>query len=295
MRSRWTILAVLAVVLAACGGGGDQAADETTTTSPPDTSAAATPGVEVATTSLGDVLVGPEGLTLYGFTVDDPGISNCYDECEVTWPPLPGDTPIGEGLDESLFSTTERKDGTTQLVIGDWPLYYFAGDAAPGDVNGQGLNDIWFVVTADGDLVGGPEAMEEETSNTTATRGDDYDYDYDVGTTAAIKVAETELGQTLVDAEGSTLYAFTPDSPTESTCNGPCADNWPAVPGDAAISEGLDRSLFSTITRDDGSAQLVFGDWPLYRFAGDAAAGDINGQGLNDVWFVIGPDATLYR
>jgi len=293
MRSRWTILAVLAVVLAACGGGDDQAADETTTTSTPDTTttAVATPGVELATTTLGEVLVGPNGMTLYGFTVDDPGVSNCYDDCETTWPPLPGDTPTGEGLDESLFSTTERNDGTTQLVIGDSPLYYFAGDAAPGDVNGQGVNDVWFVVTADGELVGGPEATEEETSDTTATRGGNYD----VGTTAGITVAETELGPTLVDADGLTLYGFTPDSPTASTCNGPCADSWPPVAGDAVVSDDLDQSLLSTITRDDGSTQLVFGDWPLYRFAGDSTAGDINGQGVNDVWFVIGPDATLYR
>ena len=283
MRKRLTALVAIVVVLAACGGD-DGAGDTTTTTGPPETTAAPAPGVSVATTSLGEVLVGPEGLTLYGFTVDDPGVSNCYDECAQVWPPLGGDTVIGDGLDASLFSVTQRDDGTTQLVVGEWPLYYFAGDSAPGDVNGQNIEGVWFVVDADGELVGADDIEPVEETTTTAAAAAD-----------AITVGESELGPILVDADGFTLYGFTPDTPTESTCSGPCADNWPPVPGDAAIGTDLDQSLVSRITRDDGTTQVVYGDWPLYRFAGDGAPGDINGQGVNDVWFVIGPDASLYR
>lgn len=293
MRNRSTLLAALVVVLVACGGGDDTAADDTTTTTGP-ADEAGVPGVEVADTSLGPVLVGPDGMTLYGFTVDDPGVSNCYDECAGTWPALPGDTPVGEDLDDSLFAVAERDDGTTQLVVGDWPLYHFAGDSAPGDVNGHGVQGVWFAITADGELVEGPEAAAQDSSAASPSRGDDYGYDY--GTTSAgVDVADTELGPTLVDAAGMTLYGFTPDSPTASVCTDLCADNWPPVAGSVTVSPDLDESLFSTITREDGTTQLVFGDWPLYGFIGDGVPGDINGQGVEDVWFAIAPDATLYR
>lgn len=283
MRSRIMIL-LTALLLAACGGTETEAESTTTTTAATTTTTEAAPaGVQLAETSLGEILVGPEGMTLYGFTVDDPGVSNCYDGCAQAWPPLPGDTPIDPALDASLFSTTERTDGTTQLVIGDWPLYYFAGDSAPGDVNGQDVEGVWFVVDANGELIGAP--TEDEAAST----------DDEAASMTGIHVAETELGPTLVDADGMTLYGFTPDSPTASTCTGGCAENWPPVPGDAELSADLDASLFTTITRDDGSTQLVFGDWPLYAFVGDTQPGDVTGQGVNDVWFVIGPDATLYR
>ena len=298
MRSRFTVLAAVLLVAAACGGGDDTAAEDTTTTTttPPETTASTADGVQLAETSLGEVLVGPEGMTLYGFTVDDPGVSNCYDACEQTWPPLDGDTPVSDGLDASLFSTTERNDGTSQLVIGDWPLYYFAGDSSPGDVNGQDVGGVWFVVDANGELIGAEEAMDDsEDEEAAASPAGDRDYDYDTEDPAGIKVAETELGPTVVDADGLTLYGFTQDTATTSACTGACADNWPPVTGETKVGEGLDSSLFTTIDRDDGTTQLVFGEWPLYRFAGDGAPGDVNGQGINDVWFVIGPDATLYR
>ena len=40
---------------------------------------------------------------------------------------------------------------------------------------------------------------------------------------------------------------------------------------------------------------LKAGAWPLYRFAGDAAPGDTNGQGSGGVWFVVGPTASSSR
>lgn len=301
MRSRLQAHVVVLVLLVAACGGGDEgaAAEETTTTSPPETTTTEpAAGVSLAETSLGEVLVGPEGMTLYGFTVDDPGVSNCYDECEQVWPPLDGDTPVGDGLDESLFSTTDREDGTTQLVIGDWPLYYFAADTAPGDVNGQDVEGVWFVVTAEGELVGADEAMatdEEQEEEETSSPAGDRAYDYGTEAPKGVTVAETDVGPTLVDADGLTLYGFTQDTAETSACTGSCAENWPPVSGDTTVSSELDASLVSTITRDDGTTQLVFGEWPLYRFAGDAAPGDVNGQGVNDVWYVIGPDATLYR
>src|SRR5688572_25910109 len=109
--------------------------------------------VAVADSDLGSILVDAEGITLYRFDNDTDGESTCYDDCEANWPPLliEGDSPAaGEGADESLLGTTERTDGTVQVTYAGQPLYYFAGDEAAGDVNGQAVGDIWWVVAADG-------------------------------------------------------------------------------------------------------------------------------------------------
>jgi len=45
-----------------------------------------------------------------------------------------------------------------------------------------------------------------------------------------------------------------------------------------------------TITRADGTLQVTLGGHPLYYFANDTAVGDLKGQGLNDKWYVAGPD-----
>lgn len=109
----------------------------------------------VATSDLGQILVDGEGRTLYLFTPDEAGSPTCYDSCAATWPPLlaEGDITVGAGLDDSDFSTATRTDGGDQVKIGNWPLYYYAGDAAPGDTNGQGVEGIWFVVSPSGEAI----------------------------------------------------------------------------------------------------------------------------------------------
>jgi predicted lipoprotein with Yx(FWY)xxD motif len=163
MRASRSVLgAAVFVVLAACGGGGDGAAapeEETATTAVEDTGTTSpTEGdatVAVATTSLGDVLVDAEGRTLYMFDPDKQGESTCYDQCAQAWPPLTveGDPVGGEGIDDSLLGVVDRTDGSQQVTYGDWPLYYFAKDAAPGDVTGQGVNQVWWVIDAEGQPV----------------------------------------------------------------------------------------------------------------------------------------------
>ena len=109
-----------------------------------------------------------------------------------------------------------------------------------------------------------------------------------------IEVGTTSLGDVLVDADGFTLYGFKPDEGQATpTCNDACADNWPPVTGDATAGDGVDESLLSTATRADGSSQAVYGDYPLYHFAGDNQSGQTNGQGLNGNWFVVGVDGEL--
>lgn len=116
--------------------------------------AGADAGLQLTTTDLGEILVDDGGFTVYLFTPDDRGDSTCYDECEANWPVVAEVTSVGEGLDESLLGTTTRTNGDVQATYNDWPLYYFAGDAAAGDVNGQSLNSVWWVVDAAGEPIG---------------------------------------------------------------------------------------------------------------------------------------------
>ena len=108
--------------------------------------------------------------------------------------------------------------------------------------------------------------------------------------------AETDLGPVLADAEGLTLYGLTDDTDGVSTCDGACADAWPPLTVDnARLPTGLDPNLFSVVERSDGTFQLKAGKWPLYRFSGDAAAGDTEGQGSGGVWFAVAPDGSLIK
>jgi predicted lipoprotein with Yx(FWY)xxD motif len=66
-----------------------------------------------------------------------------------------GEVTVGEGLDAAAFGTITREDGVVQLTINDKPLYTFANDTAAGDVNGQGVNEVWFAVDTRGQPVGG--------------------------------------------------------------------------------------------------------------------------------------------
>jgi len=114
---------------------------------------------------------------------------------------------------------------------------------------------------------------------------------------ATVMVATSELGEILVDGAGMTLYAFTDDTAGTPTCYDACADNWPALlaTGEVTVGTGLDAADFSTATRTDGGDQVVVGDMPLYYFAADAAAGDTEGQGVGDKWFVVSPTGELIR
>jgi predicted lipoprotein with Yx(FWY)xxD motif len=112
---------------------------------------------------------------------------------------------------------------------------------------------------------------------------------------AAVTAAESSLGQTLVDAEGRTLYAFTKDKGGKSTCYGDCEATWPAltVQGSPEAGDGAQSSLLATTNRDDGSAQVTYKGMPLYLFSGDQQPGDTNGQGVGGVWFAVTPDGGL--
>jgi predicted lipoprotein with Yx(FWY)xxD motif len=117
---------------------------------------------------------------------------------------------------------------------------------------------------------------------------------------ATVNVSEVgTFGPALVDAEGRTLYLFTNDTQNSGTsaCSGDCLAAWPPVVSQGApvAGTGLDATLLSTITRDDGTIQVTYNGWPLYYYADDAAPGDAMGQGMNSVWFLVSPTGTAIQ
>ncbi len=99
---------------------------------------------------LGDFLAGANGLTLYRFDNDTENASNCADQCAVNWPPLlvqENEVPVGGFGVTGELGVITRDDGTYQVTYDGQPLYFWLDDEAPGDTTGQGVNDLWFVVT----------------------------------------------------------------------------------------------------------------------------------------------------
>ncbi|MFC5501901.1 hypothetical protein ACFPJ4_06560 [Lysinimonas soli] len=110
---------------------------------------------------------------------------------------------------------------------------------------------------------------------------------------AALATASTSLGTVVVDGNGMTVYQYGKDAAgaTSSACTGGCATNWPAVESASASPTvtGITGKV-GTITGTDGKLQVTLNGLPLYRYAGDSAAGDVNGQGIGHLWYAVAPD-----
>lgn len=97
---------------------------------------------------VGSFLVDTKGMTLYYFKKDTPGKSACEGDCVTRWPLYFREAvAVKDGLKAEDFGTITRADGQKQTTYKGMPLYYFAGDKAPGDTTGQGVRDVWYVVT----------------------------------------------------------------------------------------------------------------------------------------------------
>src|ERR1035437_8501894 len=150
--SRWTSMAGLVVgavfVASACSAA---VATPAASTAP-----AGAAGLTLASTNdptLGAYLTGLNGMTLYLYTKDTPDVTVCYGTCATNWPPLTvasGATITGPSDATAAFATISRTDGTTQVTYNHWPLYYSAGDSKAGDVKGQNVGTVWFVMPLNG-------------------------------------------------------------------------------------------------------------------------------------------------
>jgi predicted lipoprotein with Yx(FWY)xxD motif len=207
---------------------------------------------------LGQMLIGPNGMTLYQFTKDTPGASTCTDKCATSWPPLTvksaADIVPGVNL-PGKFDVLTRADGTLQVTYNGVALYYWNKDQKIGDTTGDAVGKVWYIVA--------PETVV--AANTTA------------------------LGTFLTTADGMTLYTFANDTANTSTCTGDCLKAWPAFTTNGldrlTIGKGLTGKL-DTIKRDDGKLQLTYNGLPLYLYKSDKVPGDTTGQGVGNVWTV---------
>lgn len=160
-------LAALALVTAGCNsssGGTPAAAGTATTSSTAMATASATPGSTASDStaasgstlmlktdkgSAGIWLTDSAGRTLYLYTQDKGTTSECYGACAKAWPPLLTTGPVtisGQYTVQSDLGTASRTDGTKQVTYGGHPLYYYAGDTAPGQTKGQGVGGVWFLI-----------------------------------------------------------------------------------------------------------------------------------------------------
>lgn len=94
----------------------------------------------------GSYLTDAKGMALYVFKKDAPGKSACAGECVAKWPIYFREAVTSSGgAVASEFGTITRDDGQKQTTYKGLPLYYFAGDKAPADTNGQGVREVWFL------------------------------------------------------------------------------------------------------------------------------------------------------
>lgn len=162
----------LAALLSGCGGGATtttptSAAPATSApaeTSAPATSAPASMGaavLSVGQSKAGQIVVADQGLSVYYFTKDtkDSGTSACTGDCLVAWPPVTSTTatPTVNGVTGKI-GTIPTADGKMQVTINGMPIYYSAKDQGPGDINGQGVGGVWYLVSPSGEMITAPPA-----------------------------------------------------------------------------------------------------------------------------------------
>ncbi|GAA4089638.1 SCO0930 family lipoprotein [Actinomadura miaoliensis] len=103
---------------------------------------------------LGMIVTDGQGRVMYRFDKDRPKVTNCFGQCKKAWPVVKFTNWKKlkvEGVDRSRIGFIERKDdGSCQLTINGWPMYYFAKDEKPGDTKGQGVQNVWWVVSPQG-------------------------------------------------------------------------------------------------------------------------------------------------
>jgi predicted lipoprotein with Yx(FWY)xxD motif len=97
---------------------------------------------KVADTSKGKALVDAKGMTLYIFDRDSAGKSACNGQCAVNWPPL---MAAGDAKASGDWTIVTRDDGSKMWAYKGKPLYTWINDKAPGDVTGDGVNNVWHI------------------------------------------------------------------------------------------------------------------------------------------------------
>lgn len=236
-------------------------------------------GIQIATdVKFGSIVTDKDGKTLYFFSNDVSGIPTCTAGCEAIWPLYySADASTDLNVNAADMGEITRADGRKQSTFKGYPLYYYATDAAVGDIKGDGVGGIWFVAKPDYSLM---------LANTQllGLNGKQYTSTYAEGT------GNTKY---FTDAMGRTLYSFSPDKNNKNTFTKADLSNntiWP-------VYESELKSLPSIITKDMisvidvfGKKQMTYKGWPLYYFGQDAKRGENKGSSVGPApgfWAVL--------
>jgi len=114
--------------------------------------------------------------------------------------------------------------------------------------------------------------------------------------TSSLQFLENKkVGKYLADSKGMALYYFKNDESEKSNCNGECLKNWPPfIAEHFKVPVGFDKNDFGTISREDsGEKQVTYKGYPLYYFVNDKAKGEVNGQGVKGIWFIVNTETTF--
>lgn len=216
--------------------------------------------------------VDKDQFSLYVFANDTLNTSNCNNGCLTNFPAfLAGEYDQATGA----YGIIERDDGFMQWTFEGQPLYFATADQAIGDTNGHEVGNVWFLIPpAFTDI----QTQDSALGETIVTQG--FTNTYSVNDV-------DEFVSVLQDTSGRQLYTFDNDDAEQSACNSlGCIGNWPAL---LVKSTDSLEAPYSAFEREDGSQQIALNGKPLYLFTPDTQAGDQNGEGAGDVWFVARP------
>jgi predicted lipoprotein with Yx(FWY)xxD motif len=178
-----TVVGLGAVVaLAACSSDSNDSSSSTTKSTTSTTNAGSGGAAKAVVfsadnTKVGKIVVDDQGRTVYTLTDAAGKALPCQGSCLTAWPPVllvAPETATGSGgvKNVSVVTVSEGK----QVTVDGLPVYTFAGDAGPGNANGEGISSfggIWHVVKVSGGASGAgtTETTKPATSSTTSDYG----------------------------------------------------------------------------------------------------------------------------
>lgn len=152
-----------------------------------------------------------------------------------------------------------------------------------------------FAIAGCGDSEDGPGpgayGLETEQDKTVSEESDPGEKPKKVFRASIWRADSKDIKRGLFEFDGYTLYRFTKDKGTTSTCYGACAKQWPPLVTEGKPN-GVDvvRSKMGTTKRKDGTIQVTYFGSPLYTYIGDKVTGEVKGNGVEafgGTWYAL--------
>ncbi|GAB3019628.1 hypothetical protein [Bowmanella dokdonensis] len=242
----------------------------------------------------GSILVAESGLSLYFFANDVEGQSACLgaeddpaggtndpESCAGVWPPLlaaDSAQALPDSQDMHQWQMVTRNDGTQQWAYLGYPVYLYSGDSAQGDINGEGINNVWHLARPTPVKQAQVGGLSSQVAN---------------GTVRTLSLSGDALETVRQEKDGFSLYLFDNDPIATSTCTSEsCMGNWPPLIADAQAKAEAELTLE---VQDNEFVQWSFRGKPLYLFSGDQQPGEANGDGVANLWHLATLEPAIMR